>query len=759
MLNAPRLTALMLGLGLAVSATLAPAQDRDPARTYVDALLAKMTLEEKIGQLNLVSVGPDYPKEAIMADIRAGKVGAMFNTVTRPDIRQMQDQVAHSRLKIPLFYAYDVIHGMRTIFPINLGLASTWNLDAIATSGRISALEAAADGLNLTFSPTVDVTREPRWGRASETFGEDTWLTSRIGAALVHAYQGKDLRAPDSLMASIKHFGGYGAVEAGRDYSNVDMSPQRLMQDYLPPYRAAAAAGAGAVMVALNSINGVPATANRWLLQDLLRKDWNYKGLLISDHGAINELVLHGVAKDTRDAAEQALKAGVELNMHDDVYGKQLPALLAAGKVTQAEIDQAVRDMLLTKYRMGLFDDPYRRLQGQDPADTNAESRLHRAEARQVARESLVLLKNEKAVLPLRKGATLAVVGPLADSPRDVMGNWSAAGVAAQAVSIRRGLENAVAGQGKVLYAKGANLLDDRDVLAYLNSYEPAVAVDPRSASELIAEAVATARQAEVVVAVVGESQGMAHEASSRARISVPDTQRELIKALKATGKPLVLVLMNGRPLALEWEQEQANALLEAWFPGTEGGNAVADVLFGDHNPSGKLTMTFPREVGQVPLYYNHLSSGRPFDAAKPNKYTSRYFDIVNGPLYPFGYGLSYTSFDVSAPQLSSATLKKGDTLTARVTVKNTGSRAGATVVQLYLHDVTASLARPVKELKGFQKVMLQPGESRELDFPITEADLRFYNNDLKLVSEPGEFKVMVGLDSERVREGSFTLL
>ncbi|MDR6679316.1 beta-glucosidase BglX [Pseudomonas oryzihabitans] len=761
MLNAPRLTALMLGLGLAVSATLATAQsfDSPEARAYVDALLAKMTLEEKIGQLNLVSVGPDYPKEAIMADIRAGKVGAMFNTVTRPDIRQMQDQVVHSRLKIPLFYAYDVIHGMRTIFPIDLGLASTWNLDAIATSGRISAIEAAADGLNLTFSPTVDVTREPRWGRASETFGEDTWLTSRIGATLVRAYQGNDLSAPDSLMACVKHFGGYGAVEAGRDYSNVDMSPQRLLQDYLPPYRAAVEAGAGSVMVALNSINGVPATANRWLLQDLLRKDWHFQGLVISDHGAINELVMHGVAQDTRQAAFKAFKAGVELNMHDDVYGKQLPALLAAGKVTQAEIDQATRDVLLTKYRMGLFQDPYRRLQGPDPVDTNAESRLHRTEARQVARESLVLLKNEKAVLPLRKGATLAVVGPLADSPRDVMGNWSAAGVAAQAVSIRRGLENAVAGNGKVLYAKGANLLADRDVLAYLNSYEPSVAVDERRPAELIAEAVAAARQADVVVAVVGESQGMAHEASSRARISVPDTQRDLIKALKATGKPLVLVLMNGRPLALEWEQEQADALLEAWFPGTEGGNAVADVLFGDYNPSGKLTMTFPREVGQVPLYYNHLSSGRPFDAAKPNKYTSRYFDIVNGPLYPFGYGLSYTTFDVSAPQLSSATLKQGDTLTAKVTVKNTGTRAGATVVQLYLHDVTASLARPVKELKGFQKVMLQPGESRELDFPITEADLRFYDNDLKLVSEPGEFKVMVGLDSERVREGSFTLL
>ena len=758
MLNAPRLTALMLGLGLAVSATLAPAQNQDPARAYVDALLAKMTLEEKIGQLNLVSVGPDYPKEAIMADIRAGKVGAMFNTVTRPDIRQMQDQVVHSRLKIPLFYAYDVIHGMRTIFPINLGLASTWNLDAIATSGRISALEAAADGLDLTFSPTVDVTREPRWGRASETFGEDTWLTSRIGATLVHAYQGDDLRAPDSLMASIKHFGGYGAVEAGRDYSNVDMSPQRLMQDYLPPYRAAAEAGAGAVMVALNSINGVPATANRWLLQDLLRKDWNYQGLLISDHGAINELVLHGVAKDTRDAAEQALKAGVELNMHDDVYGKQLPALLAAGKVTQAEIDQAVRDMLLTKYRLGLFDDPYRRLQGQDPVDTNAESRLHRAEARQVARESLVLLKNEKAVLPLRKGATLAVVGPLADSPRDVMGNWSAAGVAAQAVSIRRGLENAVAGQGKVLYAKGANLLADRDVLAYLNSYEPAVAVDPRSASELIAEAVATARQAEVVVAVVGESQGMAHEASSRARISVPDTQRELIKALKATGKPLVLVLMNGRPLALSWESEQADAMLETWYSGTEGGNAVADVLFGDYNPSGKLPMTFPRSVGQIPMYYNHLNTGRPFGKENPGKYTSRYFDSPNGPLYPFGYGLSYTTFSLSDLKLSSPTMARNGKLTASVTLKNTGKYDGATVVQLYLQDVTASVSRPVKELRNFKKVTLKAGQSQQVELPISEDDLKFYNASLKWGAEPGKFNVFVGLDSDNVQAQSFTL-
>ncbi|TWI47263.1 beta-glucosidase [Pseudomonas duriflava] len=729
---------------------------------FIKDLMKRMTLEEKIGQLNLVSVGPDYTKEAIMADIRAGKVGAMFNTVTRPDIRQMQVQaVEHSRLHIPLLYAYDVIHGHRTVFPISLGMASSWDLDAIALSGRISAQEAAADGLNLTFSPTVDITREPRWGRVSETFGEDVYLTSRIAEVLVKAYQGKDLSAPDTIMASLKHFALYGAVEGGRDYNTVDMSPQRMFQDYLPPYQAAVNAGAGSVMVSLNAINGIPSTANKWLLKDVLREQWQFKGMTISDHGAVNELIKHGVAQNGHDAALLAIRAGVDLNMHDDLYGKELPVLLKEKAITPADIDEACRHVLAAKYDLGLFKDPYAYLgKADDPSfDTNAESRLHRDASRSVARKSMVLLKNERDLLPLKKQGTLAVIGPMAKSQRDIMGNWSAAGVTAQAVSVYQGLERATAGKAKLLYAKGTNVTNDSSVLAYLNSYDPSVDIDHRSAEDMIEEAVEVAKHADVIVAVVGESQGMAHEASSRADITIPTSQRDLLKALKATGKPLVLVLMNGRPLALEWENQQADAMLETWFSGTEGGNAVADVLFGDYNPSGKLPMTFPRSVGQVPMYYNHLNTGRPFNPLDPGKYTSRYFDEANGPLFPFGYGLSYTTFTVSDIALSSPSLSKNGQLTARVTVKNTGKRAGETVVQLYLRDVVASVSRPVKELKHFKKVMLQPGKQQEIEFTITDDDLKFYHSDLQYHSEPGDFNVYIGLDSANVKEQQFTLL
>jgi beta-glucosidase len=737
------------------------AREYDKA-AFIDKLMSEMTLEEKVGQLNLVSVGPDYTKEAIMADIRAGKVGAMFNTVTRPDIRQMQEQaVEQSRLKIPLMYAYDVVHGHRTIFPINLGMASSWDMEAIALSGRVSAEEASADGLNLTFSPTVDVTREPRWGRVSETFGEDAYLTSRIAGTLVKAYQGNDLSSTHSILASFKHFALYGAIEGGRDYNTVDMSPQRMFQDYLAPYKAAVEAGAGTAMVSLNAINGIPATANRWLLEDILREQWGFKGLVISDHGAINELIRHGVAEDGREAARLAIKAGVELNMHDDLYGTQLPVLLKTGDVTQKEIDNACRHVLSAKYDLGLFKDPYAFLgkPTDPPFDTNDESRLHRDAARDVARKSLVLLENKDNLLPLKKQGTIAVIGPLAKSQRDVMGNWSAAGVTQQAVSLYQGLSRAVGDKAQLVYAKGANITQDASILAYLNSYDPSVDVDHRSAEDMIEEAIKVASKADVIVAAVGESQGMAHEASSRAHIDIPASQRELIQALKATGKPLVLVLMNGRPLTLTWEAQQADAMLETWFSGTEGGNAIADVLFGDYNPSGKLTMTFPRSVGQIPIYYNHLSTGRPFNPKDPGKYTSRYFDEVNGPLYPFGYGLSYTTFSLSNLVLSSDTLHRSGTLKASVTLKNTGQRAGETVVQLYIRDVTASVSRPVKELKNFRKVMLQPGEEQVISFDITEDDLKFYNSELKYAAESGAFKVFIGLDSEEVQEQSFRLL
>ena len=757
---------LLLGLTSAsLSAAQAPAdapavplagQSKD---AFIDSLMQRMTLEEKIGQLRLVSVGPDHPKPVLLKEIAEGTTGAVFNTVVRPGIRDLQDAAMKSRLKIPLFFAYDVVHGHRTVFPIGLGLAASWDLAAIERSARVSAIEASADGLNLTYSPTVDIARDPRWGRVSEGFGEDAWLTSRVAAAVVKGYQGKGLNQPETIMAGVKHFALYGAGEGGRDYNTVDMSPQRMFQDYLPPYRAAIDAGAGAVMVSLNSINGVPATANTWLLQDLLRKQWGYKGLTLSDHGAVLELIKHGVAATERDATQAAINAGVEMNMNDDLYGKHMPELLKAGLISQAEIDRACRDVLAAKWDMGLFQDPYRYLQGKDPVDTDAEERLHRADAREIARKGMVLLKNEGGVLPLKRDGVIALIGPLADSKRDVMGSWSAAGKAFQAVTVLEGMGAATRGHAALLYAKGANVTDDPEIVKYLNEYSEDVKVDSRSPQAMIDEAVEKAKQADVVVAVVGESQGMAHEASSKTNLHIAQSQVELLKALKATGKPLVLVLMNGRPMDLRWESANADAVLETWFSGTEGGNAIADVLFGDYNPSGKLTMTFPRSVGQVPIYYNHLNTGRPFDHEHPNKYTSRYFDSENGPLYPFGYGLSYTDFSVSDVKLSGSKLKKGDQLTASVTVKNTGKVAGETTVQLYLRDVAASISRPVKELKGFEKILLQPGESKVVQFPIREEDLRFYDSQLRYASEPGEFKVYVGLDSDNVKEQSFTLL
>ncbi|URQ61966.1 beta-glucosidase BglX [Pantoea alhagi] len=759
-------------LSLAVSLAVQPAFADDlfgphpmtpEARdAFVTDLLAKMTLDEKIGQLRLISVGPDNPKESIRDMIQKGQVGAIFNTVTRPDIRVMQDQVMQlSRLKIPLFFAYDVVHGQRTIFPIPLGLAATWDLDAVSRVGRVSAWEAADDGLNMTWAPMVDVTREPRWGRGSEGFGEDTFLTSKMGSTMVEAMQGKSPADRYSLMTSVKHFALYGAIEGGRDYNTVDMSPQRMFQDYLPPYKASLDAGSGGVMVSLNSINGMPATANRWLLKDLLRDQWKFKGITISDHGAIKELIKHGVASDPEDAVRVALKAGIDMSMGDVYYSQYLPGLVKRGVVSQQEIDDAARHVLNVKYDMGLFNDPYSHLgpKGSDPADTNAESRLHREDAREVARKSMVLLKNRLETLPLKKSGTIALIGPLADSQRDIMGSWSAAGVAKQSVTLLQGMKNATADKATLLYAKGANITDHKGIQDFLNLYEQAVSVDSRTPQQMIDEAVATAKKADVVVVALGEAQGMAHEASSRTDLTLPESQQKLLAALKTTGKPLVVVLMNGRALALVREDQQADALLETWFSGTEGGNAIADVLFGDYNPSGKLPVSFPRSVGQIPIYYNHLPTGRPYNSAKPNKYTSHYYDAVNGPLYPFGYGLSYTRFSVSPVKLSSSTMPHNGKVEASVTVTNTGKRDGATVVQLYLNDKVASVSRPVKELRGFKRIMLKAGESQTVTFPIDVEALKFWNQQMQWVAEPGKFKVMIGLDSVRTQNAEFTYL
>ncbi|TNF78560.1 beta-glucosidase BglX [Pseudomonas sp. ICMP22404] len=739
----------------------APIENKD---AFISNLMKQMTLEEKIGQLRLISIGPEMPREMIRKEIASGNIGGTFNSITRAENRPMQDAAMRSRLKIPMFFAYDVIHGHRTIFPIPLALASSWDMDAIYHSGRIAAQEAAADSLDITFAPMVDISRDPRWGRTSEGFGEDTYLVSRIAGVMVKAFQGSGANAADSIMASVKHFALYGAVEGGRDYNTVDMSPVKMYQDYLPPYRAAIDAGAGGVMVALNSINGVPATANTWLMNDLLRKEWGFKGLAVSDHGAIFELIKHGVARDGREAAKLAIKAGIDMSMNDSLYGKELPGLLKSGEIEQSDIDNAVREVLVAKYDMGLFKDPYLRIgkAEDDPADTYAESRLHRSDARDVARRSMVLLENRNQTLPLKKNAKIALVGPLAKAPIDMMGSWAAAGRPAQSVTLFDGMSRALGGDAKFIYARGANITSDKKVLDYLNFLNfdaPEVVDDPRPAQVLIDEAVKAAKDADVVVAAVGESRGMSHESSSRTDLNIPASQRELIKALKATGKPLVLVLMNGRPLSLLEEKQQADAILETWFTGTEGGNAIADVLFGDYNPSGKLPISFPRSVGQIPTYYNHLSIGRPFTPGKPGNYTSQYFDDTTGPLYPFGYGLSYTEFSLSDMALSSTTLNKTGKLDASVTVENTGKRDGETVVQLYIQDVTGSIIRPVKELKNFQKVMLKAGEKKVIHFTISEDDLKFYNAQLKYAAEPGKFNVQIGLDSQDVKQQSFELL
>ena len=761
-----KLSLLGLAMGLASQAALAaqtapPLQDK---QAFINHLISQMTEAEKIGQLRLISIGPEMPHEKIREEIAAGRIGGTFNSRTAPENRPMQDAAMRSRLKIPMFFAYDTVHGERTIFPIGLGMAATWDMDAIAKVGRTAAIEAAADALDMTFAPMVDIARDPRWGRTSEGFGEDTYLTSKIGQVMVRSFQGSSPANPDSIMAIVKHFALYGAVEGGRDYNTVDMSLPKMYNDYLPPYRAALDAGAGGVMVALNSINGVPATSNTWLMNDLLRKEWGFKGVTISDHGAIQELIRHGVARDGREAAKLAIKAGIDMSMNDTLYGEELPGLLKSGEVTQRELDQAVREVLGAKYDMGLFKDPYVRIgkAETDLKDYYGNDRLHREAARDVARRSLVLLENRNQTLPLKKAGTIALVGPLADAPIDMMGSWAADGKPVHSVTVREGLRRAVEGKAKLVYAKGSNVTGDKAILDYLNFLNfdaPEIVDDPRPPAVLIDEAVKAARQSDVVVAVVGESRGMSHESSSRTTLEIPASQRELIKALKATGKPLVLVLMNGRPLALVKEDQQADALLETWFAGTEGGNAIADVLFGDYNPSGKLPMSFPRSVGQIPVYYSHLNTGRPYNADKPNKYTSRYFDEANGPLYPFGYGLSYTTFKVSDVKMSAPTLKRGGKVTASVEVTNTGKRDGATVIQMYVQDVTASMSRPVKQLRGFEKVDLKPGETKTVSFPIDVDALKFWNQQMKYDAEPGKFNVFIGVDSARVNKGEFDLL
>ncbi|SMB98307.1 glycoside hydrolase family 3 domain protein [Hymenobacter roseosalivarius DSM 11622] len=765
-------TALLLSLGLLLSPALqaqtavAPPSSVNTQKMnqFVADLMQKMTLEEKIGQLNLVSVGFDVTGPVVSKDvdanIRKGNVGAVLNTYTPVAARKLQElAVKESRLKIPLILGYDVIHGHRTILPIPLGMAASWDMPAMERGARIAAEEAAADGINWVYSPMVDIARDPRWGRIAEGAGEDPYLGAQIARAMVRGYQGpdNDMSKPANVMACLKHFALYGAAEAGRDYNTTDMSLVRMYNEYLPPYKAAIEAGVGSVMTSFNDINGIPATGNKWLMTDLLRTQWGFNGFVATDYTAINEMTAHGMGNDAQVSA-LALNAGTDQDMVGEIFLKNLALNLKAGTVKQEQIDLACRRVLEAKYKLGLFQDPYRGVTEKRAKATMMKKEFI-ADARSISRKSLVLLKNDKNTLPLKKTGTIALIGPLANRQRDMIGSWSGAGDWKQAVSLEQGIKN-VAGNGvKIVYAQGANITDDQQMIERLNAHGGELNIDKRTPEAMIQEAVQAAQNADVIVAAVGESQGMTGEAASRADITLPGQQLELLKALKKTGKPLVLVLMNGRPMALSWENQNADAILETWFSGTQGGNAIADVLFGDYNPSGKITATFPQVVGQVPLYYNHKSTGRPFNGTdKLDKYKSRYLDVSNEPLYPFGYGLSYTTFSYGKPELSKTTIKQNESLEVRVTVRNTGNVDGEETAQLYIRDMVGSISRPVKELKGFQKVALKKGESKTLTFRLTPDDLKFYNNELRFVSEPGDFQVFVGTNSRDVHEAAFKM-
>ena len=729
---------------------------------FIDSVMARMTLEEKIGQLNLPSSGDIVTGQASSAGIadkiKEGKVGGLFNIQSAEKIREVQRiAVEESRLGIPLLFGMDVIHGYKTLFPIPLGLSCSWDMELIQRSARIAAIEASADGICWTFSPMVDISRDPRWGRVSEGNGEDPYLGSEIAKAMVKGYQGDDLTEENTILSCVKHFALYGAPEAGRDYHTVDMSRLRMYNDYLPPYKAAVDAGVESVMTAFNDVDGIPASANKWLLTELLRERWGFDGFVVTDYTAINEMIDHGLG-DLQHVSALALKAGVDMDMVGEGFLTTLEKSLEEGKITEQEINESTRRILEAKYKLGLFDDPYKYA---DPerAKRDVYTDEHRQIARETAAQSFVLLKNENNTLPLRKSGKIAVVGPLGNNRENMAGTWSVAGDFEKGISLMEGIEDAVGDQVEVVYAKGANVVGDPELEARISIFGKPTYRDPRPDSVLIQEALDVARDADVIIAAVGEAAEMSGESSSRTNIELPEVQRNLLKALLETGKPVAMVLFTGRPLALTWEDEHVPAILNVWFAGSEAGYAIADVLFGDVNPSGKLTATFPRNVGQVPIYYNHKMTGRPLPEGQWfQKFRSNYLDVPNTPLYPFGYGLSYTTFSYDNLELSSSTISPEEDLRVSVTVANTGNYAGAEVVQLYIRDMVGTTTRPVKELKGFQKVMLAAGESKTVEFAVTLEDLAFYHQDGSFSAEPGDFKVFVGGSSQDVLEDDFTL-
>ncbi|QES89603.1 beta-glucosidase BglX [Rhizosphaericola mali] len=721
---------------------------------FVSNLMSKMTTDEKIGQLNQEAVSDGVLTGSIVQGgvdekIKKGQVGSTFGIWGASKLRRLQEMaVNNSRLHIPLLFGLDVIHGHRTLFPIPLGISTSWDLNLIQQSAHYAAKEATADGLKWVFSPMVDIARDPRWGRVSEGSGEDPYLGSLIAKAMIKGYQGNSLADTMNVLACIKHFALYGGAEAGREYNTVDMSLIKMYEYYFPPYKAAVDAGAASVMTSFNDLNGVPSTANRWLLTDVLRKQWGFNGLVVTDYTAVSELIAHGIGKDLQEVSAKSLAAGTDMDMVSEGFLNTLGKSLKEGKITIAQIDSACKRVLEAKYKAGLFKNPYAGLDS-NRYEKEILTKENRAFARKLASHSMVLLKNENQILPLQKKGTIALVGPLADSRRNMLGTWSVSGEWDKAVTVKEGIENAVDGKAKIIYAKGANISDDTLFNQKVNVFGEEISIDEKSPETLIKEAVDAANNSDVVVAVVGEAADMTGESSSRSHIDIPESQAKLLRALVATGKPVVAVLFNGRPLTLDWEKEHLTGILDAWFGGTEGGNAIADILFGDYNPSGKLTMTFPRNVGQIPIYYNHKNTGRPYVEGGPTKFKSDYLDVPNTPLYPFGYGLSYTTFAYDAPTISNTHPKGNAPVKLSVKVSNTGKYAGEETVQLYISDPVASVTRSVEDLKGFQKVYLNPGESKVVNFIIDTESLKFYNANLKYDWEPGEFTFRVGTNSE----------
>ena len=779
------LFAIVLSGTISVQAQKSP-QDMN---RFIDALMKKLTVDEKIGQLNLPVTGDITTGQAKSSDIagkiKRGEVGGLFNLKGVEKIRDVQKlAVENSRLGIPLLFGMDVIHGYETIFPIPLGLSCTWDMKAIEESARIAAVEASADGISWTFSPMVDISRDPRWGRVSEGSGEDPFLGSLIARAMVNGYQGKEpssqLKRNDEIMACVKHFALYGAGEGGRDYNTVDMSRQRMYNEYFPPFEAAIEAGVGSVMASFNEVDGVPATANKWLMTDVLRGQWGFGGFVVTDYTGISEMIDHGIG-DLQTVSARAINAGVDMDMVSDGFVSTLKKSIQEGKVSMMTLNTACRRILEAKYKLGLFDDPYKYCDPKRPA-RDIFTRSHRDAARRIASESFVLLKNDNQTLPLKATGTIAVIGPLADTRANMPGTWSVAAVLDRSPSLIEGLREMVGRMDEMplnqpnepwyiplmengadinlLYAKGSNLISDAAYEERATMFGRSLNRDNRTDAELLKEAIATANKADVIVAALGESSEMSGESSSRTNLDLPDVQQTLLKALVATGKPVVLVLFTGRPLVLNWEQANVPAILNVWFGGSEAAYAIGDVLFGRVNPSGKLTMSFPQNVGQIPLYYAHKNTGRPLHDGKWfEKFRSNYLDVTNEPLYPFGFGLSYTTFAYSDISLSQTSMNMQGVLTASVNVTNTGAFPGGEVVQLYIRDLVGSTTRPVKELKGFERIYLQPGQTRTVTFKIAPEMLKFYNYDLQYVVEPGDFSIMIGPNSRDVQTASVRLI